>query len=54
MYNPYTSPKESAMYDRKKLDELKSSLDKWEKTSLQKALALNNLATKKEIPCYTF
>jgi len=38
MYNPYTSPKESAMYDRKKLDELKSSLDKWEKTSLQKAL----------------
>ena len=27
------------MYDRKKLDELKSSLDKWEKTSLQKALA---------------
>ncbi len=27
------------MYDRKKLDELKSSLKKWEKTSLQKALA---------------
>ncbi len=27
------------MYDRKKLDELKGSLEKWEKTSLQKALA---------------
>ena len=27
------------MYDRKKLDELKSSLDKWENTSLKKALA---------------
>ena len=27
------------MYDRKKLDELKDSLEKWEKTSLQKALA---------------
>ena len=26
------------MYDKKKLDELKSSLEKWEKTSLQKAL----------------
>jgi methylmalonyl-CoA mutase N-terminal domain/subunit len=26
------------MYDRKKLDELKGSLEKWEKTSLQKAL----------------
>jgi len=26
------------MYDRKKLDELKDSLEKWEKTSLQKAL----------------
>jgi methylmalonyl-CoA mutase N-terminal domain/subunit len=39
MYNPYISPKESAMYDRKKLDELKSSLEKWENTSLKKALA---------------
>jgi methylmalonyl-CoA mutase N-terminal domain/subunit len=38
MYNPYISPKESAMYDRKKLDELKGSLEKWEKTSLQKAM----------------
>jgi methylmalonyl-CoA mutase N-terminal domain/subunit len=27
------------MYDKKKLDELKGSLEKWEKTSLQKALA---------------
>jgi len=27
------------MYDRKKLDELKSSLEKWENTSLKKALA---------------
>ena len=26
------------MYDKKKLDELKGSLEKWEKTSLQKAL----------------
>ena len=27
------------MYDRKKLDELKSSLEKWEATSLKKALS---------------
>ena len=27
------------MYDKKKLNDLKGSLDKWEKTSLQKALA---------------
>jgi hypothetical protein len=27
------------MYDKKKLDELKGLLDKWEKTSLKKALA---------------
>jgi methylmalonyl-CoA mutase N-terminal domain/subunit len=38
MYNSTTSPKEIIMYDRKKLDELKGSLEKWEKTSLQKAL----------------
>ncbi len=27
------------MYDRKKLDELRQSLEKWEKTSLQKTLS---------------
>ena len=27
------------MYDQKKLDELESSLEKWEDTSLQKALS---------------
>ena len=27
------------MYDKKKLDELKDSLEKWEDTSLQKTLA---------------
>ena len=27
------------MYDKKKLDELKDSLEKWEETSLQKTLA---------------
>jgi methylmalonyl-CoA mutase N-terminal domain/subunit len=37
MYNPRT-PKEKNMYDRKKLDDLKSSIEKWEETSLQKAL----------------
>jgi len=39
MYNPYISPKESAMYDKKMMDELQGLLDKWGKTSLQKALA---------------
>jgi methylmalonyl-CoA mutase N-terminal domain/subunit len=38
MYNPYISPKESAMYDKKMLDELQGLLAKWEKSSLQKAL----------------
>src|SRR3990170_8971246 len=38
-YNSTISPKERAMYDKKKLDELKNLLEKWEKTSLQKALA---------------
>src|SRR5512147_3331846 len=33
------SPKELNMYDKKKLDELKDSLEKWEETSLSKALA---------------
>jgi methylmalonyl-CoA mutase, N-terminal domain len=33
------SPKERRMYDKKKLDELKESLEKWEETSLQKTLA---------------
>src|SRR6266498_2131745 len=32
-------PKEILMYDKKKLDELKDSLKKWEETSLQKALS---------------
>src|SRR6476661_7550246 len=32
-------PKESVMYDKKKLDELKDSIEDWEKTSLKKALA---------------
>jgi methylmalonyl-CoA mutase N-terminal domain/subunit len=39
MYNPSISSKESVMYDKKKLDELKGSLEKWETTSLKKALA---------------
>jgi methylmalonyl-CoA mutase, N-terminal domain len=39
MYNPTIPPKERAMYDRKKLNELKDSLEKWEKTSLQKMQA---------------
>src|SRR6266498_1772628 len=38
-YNAIISPKEIDMYDKKKLDELKDSLEKWEGTSLQKALS---------------
>jgi len=38
-YNPFILPKERAMYDKKKLDELKNLLEKWEETSLQKALS---------------
>src|SRR5262245_40091027 len=38
-YNFSTSQKELQMYDKKKLDELKDSLKKWEETSLQKALS---------------
>src|SRR5690349_22843016 len=37
-YNALTLPKERVMYDRKKLDELKESVEQWEGTSLQKAL----------------
>src|SRR6476646_1181585 len=32
-------PKERVMYDKKKLYELKDSIEDWEKTSLKKALA---------------
>src|SRR5688572_1243943 len=39
-YNfPIRLRKEPAMYDKKKLGELKQSLEKWEETSLHKALA---------------
>ena len=37
--NPKYSPKERKVYDKKKLDELKISLERWEETSLQKTLA---------------
>jgi methylmalonyl-CoA mutase N-terminal domain/subunit len=37
--NPKYLPKERKVYDKKKLDELKISLERWEETSLQKTLA---------------
>src|SRR5690242_21895546 len=38
-YNAFISPKEINMYDKKKLDELKDSIEHWEETSLKKALS---------------
>src|SRR5688572_21462281 len=38
-YNPFILLKERAMYDKKKLDELKNSVENWEETTLQKALS---------------
>ncbi len=37
-YNLRIPPKETSMYDKSKLNELKDSLEKWEETGLQKAL----------------
>jgi methylmalonyl-CoA mutase N-terminal domain/subunit len=38
-YNSIIFVKEKTMYDKKKLEELRNSLEKWEETSLQKTLA---------------
>src|ERR1044071_3555665 len=38
-YNAIISPKEINMYDKKKIDELRNSIEQWEKTSLNKALS---------------